>query len=107
MGRMPGTPGLTRTAISIRTLGRRTSTGRTSARSPGPTARRNVGARRVDHRWRSPPCWEVCGQTAGDFCFMPDVIMLMLIIVFFALAKAYAGLCDRVLAPAAGEADSR
>jgi hypothetical protein len=35
---------------------------------------------------------------------MFDVIMLTLVIVCFALAAAYASLCERVLAPAGKEA---
>jgi hypothetical protein len=34
---------------------------------------------------------------------MLDLAMLALVVVCFALAKAYANLCDRLLAPPAGE----
>ena len=36
-------------------------------------------------------------------CAMSDVIMLALVIVCFALAAAYASLCEHLLAPSAGK----
>ncbi len=36
-------------------------------------------------------------------CAMLDIIMLALVIVCFALAAAYATLCERLLAPSAGK----
>jgi hypothetical protein len=34
---------------------------------------------------------------------MPDLIMLALVVIFFALALAYARVCNNLLAPAADE----
>ncbi len=65
----------------------------------------------VESQSRLTACLVVCGLQYKAWatpncevaCAMSDVIMLALVIVCFALAAAYASLCEHLLAPSAGK----